>query len=711
VTTQVKTDLGSVVEEFERRVGSSSGRCAIRACGETPALTYGELDRWANAIAARLLAERGDEAEPVALLIASPAHMLAAALGALKAGKFYVPINPFHPKPRVDALLAEVGAAVVLGDAAGADVADVVRVEDVVADTSARRPGLRFDAERVAYVIYTSGSTGRPRGVAVTRGNMLHNVARHNPLGVGQADTVTLLSADGFVTSVSNPYVTLLRGGTLAPYSFKDSGVDGMLDWLGASNVTVFYGFPSFLRQLAALTPPGVAYPGLRLAYLGGETVLPADLAAARRLFPKATLSTGLNSTETGLTCLHLVAPTAPIPDPVPVGRPVAGVEVALAGDEDEIEIRSRNVRPRYWRDGVLDDPTTLDGDGTYAFRTGDRGRLGESGEVYHLGRLDGMVKVRGFRVEVTEVEAAIAALDGVTDVAVVATGEELTAYVVGGGLTPATVRGGVAAALPAAMIPARVVTLDALPRMDNGKIDRRALAAAAPATQPAATPAPDASGVEGRIAAIWRAVLGTDSVGTDDDFFALGGTSISAVTTIARIRAELGVQVPLAALFEAPTVGALAQAVLRLKPAVAPAAQVEVRLARAADWAAAAPLAGIDTDAWLAERARSHARYPWLVAVEGESVVGFAQARAWHPDPAYAAVAEVLAHAESDGVRNALYARLVELLDAQGFRAAVSLREVPGFEPSGAVLDTGIWVRANPAPPRALTAVPGVAE
>ncbi len=721
---EVATKVGaSVVEEFERRVDIERKRVAVRACGGTADVTYLELDCWANAIAADLLARRGDNPEPVPLLIGSAAHMLAAALGVLKAGKYYVPINPGHPAARVQGLLDELAAPVVLDDDA---------VERIVANAgAARRPGLRFDPDRIAYVIYTSGSTGRPRGVAMSRGNMLHNVGRHNALGVGRADCVTLLTADGFVTSVSNPYVTLLRGGTLAPFAFKDDGVDGMMDWLAATGVTVFYGFPSFLRQLAALTPPGREYPGMRLVYLGGETVLPADLAAARRLFPKAGLSTGLNSTETGLTCLHLVSAGSPLPDPVPVGKPVAGVDVVVLDDTDEIEIRSAHVRPRYWRSDGFEDVADEVEPGTYAFRTGDRGRIGDNGEVYHLGRLDGMVKVRGFRVETTEVEAAIAAIDGVTDVAVVPIGEdastaELRAYVVGTDLTPATIRGGVATALPSAMIPAKVVVLDALPRMANGKIDRRALAAfdapaAAPASRvPGAKPTGERAAAETRVAAIWRSVLDVADVKADDDFFALGGTSISAVTVIARVRADLQAQLPLAVLFETPTVAAIADAALRLRPADAPplvrsaSTDVEVRPATAADWTAA-----VAADEGFAA---ATLRHPSLVAVVDGEVVGVAYARSWQPGTEYDTCAEVEVHVAPDarrtGIGTALYDRLLGLLDAQGFRttvatialpddAAVALHESFGFHWAGTLTgvetvtrtshDVGLWFRAAP--------------
>ena len=591
--------LVSVVGLFEQQVDAGPEWDALRrtdpgACGNT---SFGRLDSWANAIAWELISRLGSEPEPVPLAICAPDLMLAAALGVLKAGKFYVAVNPLHPAPRVERVLRELDARLVLcdrrGEVAARHAREACLVEGIVAARSSdERPGLRFDDDRLAYVLYTSGSTGRPRGVAQSRRDMLHNVMRHRPLAVGRGDCVSLISADGFVASVSNPYVALLGGAALAPYSFRDEGVDRMMGWLVEARVTVLYAFPSFLRQLAAIEPTRV-HDGLGLAYLGGETVLPADLAAARRLFPRATLSVGLNSSETGLTCLHLIPPGSALPDPVPVGRPVLDVDVSVVDERGmpvaldepgEIEIRSDYVRPRYWSHRSVSD----DGAGR-AFRTGDRGRMEADGVVYHLGRVDGMVKLRGFRVEVAEVEAAISDLDGVAEVAVFGVGDdpaevELVACVVarGEGVDAVAVRGAVARELPAAMIPTRVLIVDALPRTPNGKLDRKGLALLASTSDASATNARTSvngsgmshsrqghglgTAVERRVAEIWRSVLGIEDVSAEDDFFMLGGTSIDAISVVVRVCEEFGVRVPLRILFETPTVRALAAAVDELR-------------------------------------------------------------------------------------------------------------------------------------------------
>ena len=595
-----RAPLASVVGLFEQQVDAGPERDALRrtdvaADGDT---SFGQLDSWANAIAWELISRRGSEPEPVPLAICAPDLMLAAALGVLKAGKFYVAVNPLHPAPRVERVLRELDAPLLLCDRRGEVAVRHAReaglVEEIVAARSSdERPELRFDEGRLAYVLYTSGSTGRPRGVAQSRRDMLHNVMRHRPLAVGPGDGVSLISADGFVASVSNPYVALLGGAGVAPYSFRDEGVDRMMDWLVRAGVTVLYAFPSFLRQLAAIEPAHAHY-GLRLAYLGGETVLPSDLAAARRLFPGAVLSIGLNSSETGLTCLHLIPPGSGLPDPVPVGRPVLDVDVAVVdecgmpvapGEPGEIEIRSDYVKPRYWgRRSVLDDGAAR------AFPTRDRGRMDADGIVYHLGRVDGMVKVRGFRVEVAEVETAISDLDGVAEVAVFGVGDdpatvELVACIVarGEGVDAVAVRRVVARELPAAMIPTRVLIVDALPHTPNGKLDRKELAQLADtpgtcATSETVSVNSSREGrvqpnrrvqralVEQRIAKIWRSVLDIEAVGTEDDFFVLGGTSIDTLSVVAHARDEFGVQIPLGVIFQTPTVMALAAAVVELQ-------------------------------------------------------------------------------------------------------------------------------------------------
>ncbi len=367
----------------------------------------------------------------------------------------------------------------------------------------------------------------------------------------------------------------------MAPYSYRDDGVHTMIDWIADTGVTVFYAFPSFLRQTASVTT--ATAPSVRLAYVGGEPVLPSDFATLGRIFPNAVRATGLNSTETGLTRLFQLPVRAEAPARVPVGSAVADVDVVL-GDDGQVIIRSPHVRPLLW---TVDGPTDLaapGADGRYELRTGDRGEFDVHGDLVHLGRGDAMVKVRGFRVEPSEVEAGMAKVEGVGDVGVVAydvaEGQtELAAMVtVLDPLLNATeIRSRAADLLPQPMVPMTVLVRDRLPYTANGKLDRLACAAMVTAaivtaarTAAMATVAPVqmATAAEPprdtyeRLHDIWRVVLRTGEISREDDFFALGGTSISALSVISRVRKEFRVPVRLAVLFETPTLAALTEAV-----------------------------------------------------------------------------------------------------------------------------------------------------
>ena len=557
-----------VVRAFDAVVNAGPERPAIVLPGRV--VSFAELDGRANSVARLVRTLPGGRRDPVVLSIADPVAMVAAQLGTLRAGRPYAVVNPNFPAARQQAMRGLLRAAAVLRDHPAADDPAAVAVPDGLSPPWRSR---EVGPSDLAYVLFTSGSTGDPKGVAQTRGDMAQNVRRHAPFRISPADRITLITADGVISAVSNLYIGLLRGAAIVPYAFHQDGADDMLGWLGACGVTVFYAFPSFLRQLASAAPAG-SVPGVRLAYLGGEPVHSADFEALGRLFPAAVRATGLNSTETGLTRLFRLPAGAPVPATIPLGGPVDGVDVSV-NDDGRIVVRSPFVKPRLWLRGGLTDLVTLAADGRAELVTGDRGEIDADGTIRYLGRGDAVLKIRGFRVEPAEVEDAITKADEVTEAAVIAVpgddGElELTAVVTAGraGVSPEAIRKQVADLLPLSMVPTTVLIRDSLPRTVNGKLDRAVLtemvvaerrAAPSPAGQP--EPAP-ASGTYERLRAIWATVLKTDRIAAGDDFFALGGTSISALGVISRVRKAFGVPVPLAVLFETPTLEALVKAV-----------------------------------------------------------------------------------------------------------------------------------------------------
>lgn len=588
----------SVVAAFEAAVDSGPNRPAVVLPDGT--VSYAALDARANAVAAALLDRRGEGSEPVPLMVLDPAWMLAACLGVLKAGKFYVPVNPHHPQARNREVLRQLRAELVVTDdpapARAAGAAETVEVGGSLKMGSGR-PHVAIRAEQWAYVLYTSGSTGTPKGIAQTHADMLQNVDRHEALRIGPDDRVTMITADGFIAAISNVYIALVNGAALVPHSFQRDGVHGLGARLARAGVTVYYAFPSFLRQAGTVAEHPAPGGQVRLAYLGGEPVYATDVALARRLFGEVTVAVGLNSTETGLTRLCLIPPGGVIPDPVPVGGPVPGVDVqvlddagapAPPGTPGQIAVRSAYVHPAVWTEAGPR-PLTEMADGIPEFLSGDRGYLDQAGRLIHLGRSDGMVKVRGYRVETVEVESRVAAIPGVSEAVVVPYddpddgGTGLAAYVVckDPALTPVSIRRQLGQDLPAPLVPASVVLMPELPRTRNGKVDRQALPSPSPertAPPARATPAPDIPGmgtlgteraafVTSRVAEIWGEILGVTDVTPDDDFFSLGGTSISALRVIALVRQEFGVPIPLAVIFETPSVAALASSVLHALP------------------------------------------------------------------------------------------------------------------------------------------------
>ncbi len=594
-------------------------------------VTYRDLGERAARLAHRLVALGVGPEVPVAVHAARTPDLVAALIAVLWAGGAYVALDPRYPAERLALVLADCGAPLLLSDedgqgdggdgtdggaiggvarrlAAAAGVA-LVPIGEPGGAAGARGDGAlpalgALRGENLAYVIYTSGSTGRPKGVAIPHAGAVALLAWAEEL-FPAADLAGVLAATSvaFDLSVFELFAPLTRGGTvvLVPdvLALLDSGSAGGADGAGgpAWPITLVNTVPSALAELlqSRELPRSV-----RTVNLAGEP-LPAALAAAvwershaERLFNLYGPSE--DTTYSTWWCGRRGATAAGAP---PIGRPIAGSraqvldagmrpvppgvpgELYLGGDG---LARGYLRRPDLTAASFVPDPgagtTAAPGDRLY--RTGDLVRLLADGNLAFLGRLDQQVKVRGFRIELGDVEAALAAAPGVAAAAVEARGRgadrRLLAWVApapGATVTAEQVRHLLRARLPEAMIPGTVSLLDDLPRLPNGKLDRRALAAL-PAGEPgeassagAAYQAPRTA-TEAALAAIWCDLLAMQRVGVRDDFFALGGHSLLAVRLMARVRRQFGSDLPLASLFASGTVERLA-ALLAHGGAVAP--------------------------------------------------------------------------------------------------------------------------------------------
>ncbi|MFE9727904.1 amino acid adenylation domain-containing protein [Streptomyces sp. NPDC005794] len=550
-------------------------------------LTYAEFDARANRMA-RFLIARGLGAEDlVGLVFPRGADLLTGLWGALKAGAAYLPVDVDYPAERIGLLLTDGSPALVLTTSAHAHLVPEAPGRQILcvdlpgpADELARAPkGRPTDRERprpvgadtLAYVLYTSGSTGRPKGVSISRGSLAAHAVRSRDRYPDSAGVSLLHSPVAFDLTVTALFTTLISGGTLL-LAEMDEHAQG-------AGVTFVKGTPSHVALLDEL--PGVLdvtgeRPGTLV--LGGEPLTGETLKRWRVRHPQARVFNDYGPSETSVNCSDLLfEPGDEVPDGLlPIGRPLPGnhmfvldhlLQPVPVGVVGEIYVSGVGVaRGYHGRPGLTAErflPCPFDAPGARMYRTGDLGRWRPDGIMECLGRTDDQVKVRGFRVELGEVEAALAARADVARATVVVREDEpgdrrLTGYVVpeGGpeaGFDPAAALRDLAASLPQYMVPAAIVVLPELPRTENGKLDRRAL----PAPEYGADSAGRAprTAAETALCALFAEVLGVPGATLDDDFFVLGGHSLLAVRLAGRIRAELGLRLDIRTIFDHRTV------------------------------------------------------------------------------------------------------------------------------------------------------------
>ncbi|HEU4881856.1 MAG TPA: amino acid adenylation domain-containing protein [Longimicrobium sp.] len=592
-----------MVEEWNRTEAVAPGDACVHALFEAQVrrapeaeavvcegarLTYAELNAAANRLARRLRAAGVGPEARVGVMLERSAELVVALLAVLKAGGAYLPLDPALPAARRAALAADAGAAVLvtrepaLEGFAGTIVSPAEAEGEDGSDLA-----LDVPAAALAYVIYTSGSTGTPKGVGVAHAQAAaHFRAAAAAFGLTPADRVLQFAAVGFDVSLEQTLAPLVTGACVVVRGNEVPTPLELARQAAEQGMTVINPPTAYWHQLAA-DPEALALLArtVRLVIAGGEAMIPA---AAREWSagPAAgvRLLNAYGPTETVVTCTAYDVP-ATLPDGaahVPVGRPLAGRtayvldgtgEPAPLGVPGELCIggtlaRGYLGRPAATAQAFVPDPFSAT-PGARMYRTGDRARWLAAGELEFLGRRDFQVKVRGYRIEPGEIEARLAEHPEVREAVVLAREDEpgdrrLVAYVVGGQAASAeALRAHLGAALPAYMVPAAFVRLDAFPLTPTGKLDRRAL------------PAPDGESearqgyeapvgeTEEALAEIWAEVLRVERVGRHDHFFDLGGHSLLAVRVISRVRQLLGVEVGIADLFEKPVLSALAQHVV----------------------------------------------------------------------------------------------------------------------------------------------------
>jgi amino acid adenylation domain-containing protein len=625
-------DASGLPAGFEEQAARAPDAVAVTCEGAL--LTYGELNAWANRLAHRLRGLGVGPGACVGLFAERSAALVAGVLGILKAGAAYMPIDTRYPDDRAAFMLADAAAPVVLTqrDLAsrleGAAARPLFLEDDAAGECCEDLPPAGHSGDP-AYVIYTSGSTGRPKGVVITHANAVRLFrATEAWMGFGPADVWTLFHSIAFDFSVWELWGALLYGGRLVvvPYWTSRSPAD-FHALLVRERVTVLNQTPSAFRQLIrAEEGAGPGQLALRLVIFGGEAL---DFQGLRPWLerhgdrrPQLVNMYGITETTVHVT-YHPVALADLRAGASVIGVPIRDRQVYVldgkkqlcpVGAPGELYIGGGGVargylnRPALTAERFVPDPWSPD-PSARLYRSGDLARWLPGGRLEYLGRIDQQVKVRGFRIELGEIEAQLSSHPGMRECVVVCREDvrgdrRLVAYVVGRdgqALDAADLRARLRERLPEYMVPSAFVALSALPLNGNGKVDRCSLPAPAGRAAVGCEHVAPCGPVEEALAAIWSSVLGVERVGAADNFFELGGNSLLAAQVVSRIRQDLAAEVPLRALFEAPTVAGLATAVdnARESGLALPAPPVEA-LPRPLDRPASFPLSFAQQRLWF---------------------------------------------------------------------------------------------------------------
>jgi amino acid adenylation domain-containing protein len=573
----------TIPQRFEQQVAQTPGAIAL-VCQDV-ALTYAQLDTRANQLAHHLQSLGAGPDVLVGVCLERSADMVVALLGILKAGAAYLPLDPTYPTDRLSLMLSESMAPLWISQASLVEQLPVHwgslivldDEQDAIAQHPQTPPACATHPDHLAYVIYTSGSTGRPKGVAITHANLSNTVLYMGQYAsLREHDNMLARASISFDASAWEIWQALLHGATVhvLPDDLKYE-VDATANYCVQHGITVAVWPPSMLPALVDAMPE----TPLRHVFSAGEA-LPAELARRIARVWSTPVANLYGPTEAAIQATLYAVDTQVMPEhvaSVPLGTPIWNTQVYVLdatlrpvppGVPGELYLAGAGLARGYLHRPVITAErfvaNPFGAPGTRLYRTGDRVRWLADGNLEYLGRTDHQVKLRGFRVELGEIESALLQYPAVTHAAVIAREDtpgqlQLVGYAVttDSAFDPAIVRRTLSEHLPDYMVPAAIVRLDTLPLTPNGKLDHQALPA--PEFQLATQRAPSTP-EETALAALFAEVLGLERVGVDDSFFELGGHSLLATRLVGRIRAVLKLEVPVRTIFEAPSVAELAR-------------------------------------------------------------------------------------------------------------------------------------------------------
>jgi amino acid adenylation domain-containing protein len=596
--TQIEYPKNSGIQKlFEAQVERTPDALAV-ICGEER-LSYQELNRRANQLAHHLQAFGVGPEVFVGIFVERSLAMVVGLMGILKAGGAYVPLDPMYPRERLAYMLADARTPILLTQQRLVERLPDHRAQVLCLDTdwehisreSEENPVSTATADNAAYVIYTSGSTGRPKGVLITQRNVVHSTCARIAYYHEPVISFLLLSSFAFDSSVAGIFWTLCQGGTLVlPHGEGERDLEQLAMVIPQYRISHLLSIPSLYGLLLIQAKP-TQLLSLHTAIVAGESCPKGLIERHRQLLPEVSLHNEYGPTEGTVWSSVYDCQSNALREVVPIGQPIANMQMYLLdahwqpvpiGIPGELYIggdglaRGYLTHPELTAERFLPNPFS-NHPGARLYKTGDLARYLPDGNIEFLGRLDHQVKVRGFRIEVGEIEMVLGQHPGVQETVVVArtdgSGDRyLVAYIVP---TPewkptsSELRHFLKEKLPDYLIPSIFVILQALPLTPNGKVDRQALPAPDqfPPEREESIVAPRTT-IEEVLVDIWAQVLKRNQISIHDNFFDLGGHSLLATQLITRVRQAFQIEVPLRSLFETPTVAGLAMTIAQRQTA-----------------------------------------------------------------------------------------------------------------------------------------------
>ena len=545
-------------------------------------ITYQELDRRANHLA-RFLRRHGlGPGSRAALCLERSPDMIAGLLAILKIGAAYVPLDPKYPRDRLAFMLRDAGASVVLTSSEFADVQPagtnlilLDREQEAISLEPHDDLPRRGAAGDLAYIMYTSGSTGQPKGVAIPHRGVVRLVKGARYASFDPSEVFLQFAPICFDASTFEIWGPLLNGARLVLYPVEFESLEQMADILRRHKVTTLWLTSGLFHQVVDQKLDG--FETVRQLLAGGDVLSAPHISRFLERLPQCQLINGYGPTEnTTFTCCYQFPNRWDATRPAPIGRPVENTQVYLLdrhlapvpiGAPGELCIGGDGLALRYLNASELTDARFVANPfrpGGKLYKTGDQARFLADGVIEFLGRTDDQVKINGFRMHLSEVEAALRELPGVREAAVSAEQEpggskQLVAWIAPKGeVSVAQLRQQAAVHLPRFMIPAHFILIDALPLTPNGKVDRQRLPRPTESSPLERAPAPQTTPAQEQILQIWRTVFERDDISVVDNFFDLGGHSLLATRLVSRLNAAFQTNLSIAALFQAPTIPAL---------------------------------------------------------------------------------------------------------------------------------------------------------